>query len=177
MVNANLIAVGQLGRTHGLKGELKLLPDEAYQEAVLEADALFVSVKGTPVPHFVEYIRGEGTPIIKFEDIDDIDSARSLQGAQLLLTEHQAGEAVLTEEQQFAALFTALTGFSVVDTYTGLVGTIESVEEMPSQWMAIVRKKPGTRQIFIPLHPGLIKDIDEQKQILYMNLPDGLIEL
>jgi 16S rRNA processing protein RimM len=176
MVHANLVAVGQLGRTHGLKGEFKLLPEEAFQEVVLEADTLFVSVKGTPVPHFVEYIRGEGTPIIKFEDIDDIDSARSLQGAQLLLPEDQAGEAAISEEQQFAALFTALTGFSVVDVHTGLVGRIESVEEMPSQWMAVVRKS-GARQIFIPLHPGLIKDIDEKKQILYMNLPEGLIDL
>ena len=74
MVHTHLVAVGQLGRTHGLKGELKLLPEEAFQEVVLDADMLFVSVKGSPIPHFVEYIRGEGTPIIKFEDIDDIDT-------------------------------------------------------------------------------------------------------
>lgn len=176
MVHTHLVAVGQLGRTHGLKGELKLLPEEAFQEVVLDADMLFVSVKGSPIPHFVEYIRGEGTPIIKFEDIDDIDSARGLQGAQLLLPEEQAGEAVISEEQQFAALFTALTGFSVVDAHTGPVGQIVAVEEMPSQWMAVVQKLDA-RQIFIPLHPGLIEDIDEEKQVLYMNLPAGLADL
>lgn len=176
MLNTNMVTVAQLGRTHGLKGELKLLPEEAYWDVVLEAETLFVSVKGTYVPHFVEYIRGEGTPIIKFEDIDDVDSARSFQGAQLLLPEDQAGEAALSEEQQFTALFEALTGFAVVDTFSGPVGQIEAVEEMPSQWMAIVRR-PNSRQVFIPLHPGLIENIDEEKQMLFMNLPEGLIDL
>lgn len=82
---ANLISIGRLGRTHGLKGELKVVVEEAFEDAFFEAQAVFVEVRGTAIPHFIEYVRGGGAPIVKFEDVDTIEQAKLLQNLPLLM--------------------------------------------------------------------------------------------
>ena len=42
----NYVQIGTLGKTHGLKGELKFKIEEEYIDDFNEVDVLFIQVKG-----------------------------------------------------------------------------------------------------------------------------------
>ncbi|MEO0779705.1 MAG: 16S rRNA processing protein RimM, partial [Bacteroidota bacterium] len=66
-------------------------------------------------------------------------------------------------------------GFLLTDVQTGPVGTIVEILEYPQQEMAVVRQE--AREWLIPLHAGLIHELDEAERVLRMDLPEGLLDL
>ena len=55
------------------------------------------------------------------------------------------------------------------------MGIIEAIELMPQQviaWVVVNQKK-----IAIPLAEGLIQEVDDLKKKIYMDLPEGILEL
>lgn len=175
MTPTNLIAIGQLGRTHGLKGEIKAAIEEKYEEDFLEAEVVFIDIRGAAIPHFIESARGGAALIVKFEDVDDVENARLLQGCKVLVDPDKLQHAAPSEAEQWAGLYKQLEGYHIIDVHTGPVGLIHEVTEMPGQWMAILRS--DTSEQLIPLHPALIQAIDEKQKTLTMNLPEGLLDL
>jgi 16S rRNA processing protein RimM len=61
-------------------------------------------------------------------------------------------------------------GFSV-ETQQGNLGTVDNVDDSTANTLLIVGDK------LIPINESLIDDIDHDKRILYMNLPEGLLDL
>lgn len=175
MTPNNLIAIGQLGRAHGLKGEIKATIEDKYEDDFLEAEAVFVDIRGKAIPHFIQSARGGGALIVKFEDVDDVEGAKLLQGAKILMSTDHFKHAAPSEAEKWVGLYTQFEGFTIYDVHTGLVGVIGEVTEMPGQWMAIINTEQA--ELLIPLHPGLIESIDESRKILHMNLPEGLLDL
>ena len=71
---------GTLAKVHGPKGELRFLPD--YQLTLKEW--VFLSIKGKPVPFFIESVKGsDDAPIIKLRYIEDTFEAEKFVKAGL----------------------------------------------------------------------------------------------
>jgi 16S rRNA processing protein RimM len=75
----DLVEIGWTGKAHGLKGEIKLRIASHFEDDLLEAKSLLIG--DPPVPYFVEYFRGGGAIIAKFENLD--------QREQLVLLSNQ----------------------------------------------------------------------------------------
>lgn len=169
------IQIGYTQKTHGLKGELKLTIEEPYLEDFLKNERLFVEVKGTKIPYFIENVRGAGAFILKLEDVDDKDAAYGLQSRPVFLREQD----LIPETQRELTIDTEtleyqyLTGYVIEDANGGIVGEIEEVLDMPQQEMAFLKYKG--KDVLIPLNTHFIVRVDESAKRVVMNLPEGLL--
>ncbi len=168
------IQIGNVRKTHGVSGELKYTVDDEYWEDFLEADVLFVDVRGRKTPYFVEGIKTGSLPLMKFEDIDSREEAGIIANKALFMRSSDLEERT-TEEVDVADMFDLLPGYLIVEAEAGEVGAIKEVLEFPQQIMAVVDYKE--KEILIPLNDVFIQNIDQQKQVIGMKLPEGLLEL
>lgn len=167
------VSVGHTGKPHGIQGALKLVVKERYERDVLQANVLFVEVKGKPLPFFVEDLSIGNAWIVKFEDINTPESAAGLSGKGLLL---RSQDLLPSENDPDAEPDYALyIGYELVDAELGPIGLIEDVYDLGAQSLAGVRYQG--REILVPLHRELVRAIHDDVKELVMNLPKGLLEL
>jgi 16S rRNA processing protein RimM len=154
--------VGSILKTKGLKGEMQLYVDFDELEDI-EFDAIFVEIGGKLAPFFVESIKyGNGTQAYLYlEDVDTVEKASALVRKDIYLPN------TLT-------LFD-LEGFTVIDEHEGELGIITEINEYPQQLVASVTYK-GVEVLF-PLNEDIITGIDVVKEILSVDLPEGLLEI
>lgn len=170
------IEIGTTKKPFGVHGDLKVDVAEAFLEDFLQAKILFISVKGKPVPYFVEEIKVKGAPLVKFEEVDNKEVAGKIGGSKLYLRSQD----VIPEEQrqlvvEEALEFGRLVKYKIVEEQLGEIGIIEEVVEFPQQEMAVVRYKK--KEVLIPLNDSLIVSLDQEQRILTMKLPEGLLEI
>jgi 16S rRNA processing protein RimM len=165
------IKIGFVGKTHGLKGELKLSVEEDFIEAFNDTDAVFVEVRGQKTPFFIEGTRSPDSPIIKFEEIDTKEAALPLQHKAIYLK----ADAVTIVPTETVLQYGDCVGFVIVDAHLGALGEILSIEEFPQQEMAILNY--NDRETFIPLNSFFIKNIDTENRQIAVDLPEGLLDL
>lgn len=167
----NFISIGQLGKPYGTKGALRAKVDNKFLPSLLSADAIFTPVSGKPAPYFVEEILSEEPPILKLEEVDSKEHARALSGQELLLRE---SDLALAEEEE-PEEYNAMLGYTVHEEEAGAIGPIEAVIELPEQIMAVVAYEG--REILIPINEHFLRSFDPDKKVVYMRLPDGLLDL
>lgn len=167
------VQIGRLKKTYGLNGELKSFIEERFWEDLLEADVLFVELKGQKIPFFIEEIKEGGDILLKFEEVEDRDAATELSGKPLFMRISDLSEQ--NASLSFEDRLPGLVGFTIV-TEEGLeVGPVAELIEMPMQVLALVEK--NDEEIMIPLVEDFIVDIIEEEKIIIMSLPEGLLEL
>lgn len=167
------VPVGRLGKVHGLGGFLRVkLEVQSYWDDVLQAGVLFVGDEQAPLPYFIAEVREEPTWLVQFEDIPNREAAEALAGEVIYLRESDLSAIA---EPTAESTFVYMTGYTIDDVQTGRVGVIEDVVEYPQQWMAILMLEQG--QVLVPLHEDLIEDIDAERRVVRMNLPEGLLDL
>jgi 16S rRNA processing protein RimM len=165
------VYVGYVSRTRGLKGELQLYFEwELYEE--LSYKTLFFKINGGLVPFFVDRFKllNNRTGFFFFEDIDHIDIAQKLVGKEVYIS---SGD--IPEQDEEAFLLKDLIGFEVTDGKSGNLGRILKIDAYPQQDIATVAFEG--KELLFPLNDDFIERIDEEEQILYVNLPEGLVSI
>ena len=171
----NIDACYQLGyivRTHGVKGQVVAFFDVDYPEDYEELESVFLQLNGKLVPFFINAldIQPNGRIILKFEDVDSIVEAEKLKNIPLYLPLDQLPE---LDEDQF--YFHEVIGYSVVDEQLGELGTIREIYEMPYQDLMAMDYQ-GV-EVLIPVQDELILRADKTARKLYVNLPEGLVDI
>lgn len=177
MTENQYIGIGYTKKTHGLKGELKLIVEDRYLEDFLKNERIFVDVKGTKVPFFITNVRGKGEMILKLEDVDSLDVAYGLQSREIFLREKDLvpdHERELEIEEETLE-YEHLTGFLLTDKNLGEIGTIEEVLEMPQQEMALLKYKG--REVLVPLNERFVVTVDDKTKTVHTDLPEGLLDM
>ncbi|MEM6830746.1 MAG: hypothetical protein AAF551_09530 [Bacteroidota bacterium] len=78
--------LGEVIKTHGLKGEVSIRLDADYPEEYKELESVFLKQEGKLVPFFIDTFHIQASnALVKFEDIDSIDQARELVKCSLFL--------------------------------------------------------------------------------------------
>lgn len=165
-----VIKIGKVTKTHGVSGELSCtFINSIFGED--DAPYLIADIDGIYVPFFIEEYRfkSDVTALIKFEDIDDTDSAKLLLGRELYfpmkyITESDPlnyGEGIL--------------GYKIYSAGK-LVGTIEGVDDSTVNILFSVITESG-EEVLIPAVDDLVESIDDEKREIQMNLPEGLLDI
>ncbi len=163
--------IGYVTKTKGLKGEVQVYFEfEDYK--LLDLDVLFADMNGKMVPFFVgtHKLYPNQTGLFYFDDIDHIDKAQALVKKKIYLPLSKMPE---RDEEDFT--YNDLKGFTVIDETHGELGEIIAVNEYPQQFVATVLFKE--KEILFPLNEDLIVEIDDEKKILSVDLPEGLLDL
>ncbi len=165
------ITVGKLNKSFGTKGQIRVDADSAFKSDLIKSDVWFVEKSGTVIPYFVESLDDNAHFLVKFEDIDAPELAKKITGSILKLRKSDISIKDHIEENELDKLL----GFSIQSKSGDTVGKIQSIEEYPQQLMAIVTDD-AERRFLIPLASEFMIDLDIEKSILIMSLPEGLIE-
>ena len=76
-------------------------------------------------------------------------------------------------EQQF--YYHDIVGFKVLDDNLGRIGVVKTVQEMQTTDMFVVDVE--SVDVMIPIQEPIYKEIDKTKQTVYVNLPDGYLDV
>ncbi|MBQ8454849.1 MAG: 16S rRNA processing protein RimM [Bacteroidaceae bacterium] len=160
--------IGQIGRTHGVKGEVTFqFTDDVWDRA--EAPYLFLRVEGLLVPFFLEEyrFRSDTTALLKFLDYDTANDVQMLVGCEVFFPHSLTPEA--SDDDEYTWRY--FTGFELFDEKAGRIGTIDFVDETTQNVLFQVGKR------YIPAAEDWITDINHKERTISMTLPEGLLDL
>jgi 16S rRNA processing protein RimM len=163
--------IGSVLKTKGLKGEMQLYVDFDNLENI-DFNALFIEIGGKLAPFFVESVKynQKNSAYLYLEDVETIEKAAPLVKKDIYLPNK-------LKPKKKKAEFTLrdLIDFTAVDENEGELGKITAIHEYPQQLIAAVTYK-GCEVLF-PLNEEIIVAIDVVKEILTVDLPEGLLEI
>lgn len=167
--------LGYLIKTHGLRGFVVAHFDVDDATAYQKLKTVYLALAATPnklVAHEVEKVQPQaaGRVLLKLRGIDRIEEAELLRGARLHLPLTQLP--TLDDDQFY---FHDVIGFTVVDENLGELGLVENFYELPQQDMLAMRYQG--QEVLIPVVDELVSHADMQKKQIYVNLPEGLLDI
>lgn len=171
MSYASFVEVGFIQRTHGIKGELQVAWNDTLNLTQENIESVFVEIDGIPIPFFITSLRQktEESAIVKFDDVDDIQSADELVGCKLMLPSD-----LIPEDDDIE--LKDLVGYTVTSTLGQTVGIIEDYEEFNLNSIYYI-KTPEGKEVIIPATDDLIVEFDVDTKTVLMEIPEGLLDL
>ncbi len=171
-----LVLVGRILGPHGIGGHVKVVPEVGF-ESVLEhavvwsigfdADSVSVQRAEERTPH----ISARGTSVIaRLEGITTRTAAERLRGASVFLPHEQVAGLVAPAEKTFDP-----AGYNVATTDGESIGVAVEFVRMPAHDLMIVQR-PGGEEAMIPWVRDFVLGVDEERRVILMDIPDGLIE-
>lgn len=162
--------IGTIIKTRGLKGELQMFVDfEQLQD--INFTAVFFDIAGKLVPYFVQAVKYQkNTTWLFLEDVDTIEKASKLVKKDVYLSNKLKPK---KKKNQFT--LKDLKGFIAIDETEGELGEILEVQELPHQYIATVYYQ--NKEVLFPLNETTIKGIDLDGGEVYVDLPEGLLDI
>lgn len=158
------LEAGQIVNTHGIKGEVKIVPWCDTPEFLCGFDVLYIGEK----PVEVEAIRvHKGNVLAKLAGIDDIDAAAALKNKTVSI---DRSDVELPEGRHFIA---DLIGLEVRDADTGAVlGAIEDVLTLPANEVYVV--KGGRTEYMIPAVDEFLAETNVDGGYIRVHMIEGM---
>ena len=160
--------IGKIGKPHGVSGEVTLrFTDDVFDR--VDADYLVLMVDGILVPFFMEEyrFRSDEVALVKFEDIDSVELASELTGCEVFFPRE------LADDDEGELTWSQIVGYDIVDADSHkLIGRIASVDETTIN--VLLELDDGT---LIPAAEEFIIDIDHKERKMFMQLPEGLVNI
>lgn len=172
MISENeIFPIGQIVKPHGVNGELSFtFTTDVFDE---EKTAFFIlEVNGIYVPFFIESYRfkSNSTGLLKLEDINNEIQAKALSGTTIYLPKTYLDKVESTDVE-----LDYFVGFEIVDANAGSIGAITEVDQTTENALFVIGY--GEDEMLIPIGEDYIVEIDHDNKVLYVSLPDGLLEL
>lgn len=169
--NKELVEIAQVAKTYGLNGHLSLKFDNSFSDDLLDEEIpVFLLIEGIPVPFFVEdYKNSGGYVATKFRYIDGAETAEKYVGCKVLVFADDVQDDEEYDEEM------DLIGYKVFDAQHGYVGEIVDFNLIPGN--PVFETDFNGKTIIIPYTEEIVVDINDDKQEVYINAPEGLIEL
>ena len=113
--------------------------------------------------------------MVLFEEVESREKAAKLVSRPVYLRPAD----ILPPEEKEASLETANSpqylNYQIEEKDLGPIGPIVRIEEFPQQEMAFVEYQG--REVMIPLHPSFVVEEDQEKKVLVLALPEGMLEI
>jgi 16S rRNA processing protein RimM len=168
---AEYFKIGKLIAVHGLKGELVLRHVLGKKTSLKGLQAIFIEEnKNSFLPWFIQStrIKNEEEVYLKLESIDTRESAVKLSQKNVWLPEGDFKKMVAKSAP------INFLGYEVMNEKKSL-GKVLEVIEQPHQ--VLCRLDINHKEVLIPLNEGTLQKIDHKKKEIYVQLPEGLLEV
>jgi 16S rRNA processing protein RimM len=159
------LEIGRIVNTHGVRGELKVLPTCDGAEFVCSFDSFLLDGRSVRAlskrPH-------NGCALLTLEGVDTMEKAEALRGKILSV---RRGDAHLEPGRWFNG---ELVGLSAVDEATGsVIGKVESVLAYPASNVLDIR---GERHYLVPAVGEFIKSVDVDGGTITLRMLEGMAD-
>ncbi|MBV8254152.1 MAG: 16S rRNA processing protein RimM [Chitinophaga sp.] len=169
---SNYFSIGKLLSAHGLQGEILVKHSLGKRSALKGVEAVFLEErKNSFIPYFIKEVKVKNIDhlYLKLDGIDTKEAAQKLLPGQIYLQEADF------KEQTASSAPLALLGYTVEDAHHGTLGQIEEVIEMPMQ--VLVKVQISGKEALLPINEQSLVKMDKKNQVVYVDLPEGLVEL
>ncbi|MDG1661738.1 MAG: ribosome maturation factor RimM [Winogradskyella sp.] len=164
--------LGKIVKKYSFKGELLAKLDTDEPELYENLDAIFIDLRGNLVPFFVESSQLHKSDLLRlnFEDVDSEADADALLKCDLYLPLD-----LLPKLEGNKFYFHEVIGFKITDENFGEVGIIKRVNDSTAQ--ALFEIDRNSIEILIPMNDEFIVNVDRKNKTVFVNTPEGLIDL
>lgn len=167
-----LLEVGKIVNTHGLRGEVKVVPWTDYPEVFEDIEYVYIKRRNESERLNIKGIKYQkNNLIIKFEEIKDIDEAQKYKNQVIYAEREMLGE--LPEGVYYIA---DLIGLEVVTDEGEKIGVIADVFNTGSNDIYDV-KREGKKNLLLPVIDEVVLSIDIDSKKVTVHMMEGLDEL
>lgn len=165
------ILLGRITKISGFEGAVAIKLEKSFIDNIPEMESVFLEVEGRPVPFFISGMEYSGADILKlrFEGYNTSEKISEFTGCRVFLTSVSNTENRKEDNPN-------LIGYRVFVQEEKVLGSISKVLPNSGQWLINVVSLNG-KNILIPFHEDFIISIDKKKQIIVMDIPEGLIDI
>ena len=162
------LEVGKIINTHGLRGDVKVVPWTDYPEDFEEIPCVYVKTrKGEEKLTVLNVKYQKNNLIVKFKEIADINEAERYKGLVIRADREDLGE--LEEGVYYIA---DLIGLEVYDE-NGKVGIIADVFNTGANDIYDI-KREGKKNLLLPVIDEAVKEIDMENKRVLVHIMEGL---
>lgn len=165
----DLLEVGKIINTHGLRGEVKVIPWTDTPDVFEDLETLYLKNNDVLTISSVKYQKNN--LIVKFKELGDINEAEKLKN-QVLYAERSA----LGELPEGVYYIADLIGLSVRKETGEEVGKIKDVLQTGANDIYVVARE-GAKDLLVPVIPNVVLSVDIDGGEVTVSLPDGLEDL
>ena len=168
----DLLQVGIITSTHGVRGEVKVYPTtddpkrfRRLKEVVLDTDREKLNLEIEGVKFFKQFV------ILKFKGLDNINDIEKYRQKSLYVTRKNAVR--LQRDEYFIA---DLIGLKVQDEDGTELGTVKDVIETGANDVYEVEMADG-RSLLLPAIKQCILNVDVENGMMQVHVLEGLLDL
>lgn len=163
-MKSEFLETGEIVNTHGVKGEVKIMPWADSPGFLCQFDTLYLDGKAVKILSS----RVHKTSVLcTLEGVDTVEKAMKLKGKVVSLRRDQIQ---LPEGYHFLV---DLVGLRVIDTASGEeLGTVAEVLTLPAHNVYVVRGKG--KEYMIPAVPAFIVETNEDSGYIKVNVIEGM---
>ena len=166
----DLLKVGVITTTHGVRGEVKVYPTTDEPERFLELDYVLLDTGRELRKLEIKNVKFfKNLVILKFKGVDNINDIEKYKGRDLWIPREEGQE--LEEDEYYIA---DLLGMSVVLEDGQEFGTLKDVMETGANDVYIIDSAEHG-EVLLPAIKECILDVDLEMNVMTIHLMKGLI--
>lgn len=160
-MNEHLLPTGQIVNTHGLRGDVKVMPWADDPSDLLEFDRFFIDGTQYQVEHSSQQ---KNMILLKLQGVDSIDDAMKLRNRELCISREDV-------ELEDGVVFVAdLIGLPVMADGRK-IGKITEVMTLPGNDVYVVK---GEHEYLIPAVREYVEPLDLSTGAVFVHLIEGM---
>lgn len=167
----DLLQVGIISSTHGIRGEVKVFPTtddvnrfKKLKEIILDTGKEQLNLEIEGVKFFKQFA------ILKFKGIDNINEVEKYKGRNLFVTRQNAVK--LKKDEYFIA---DLQGLSVKNEDGEVIGVLQDVMETGANDVYIIQLEDG-KELLLPAIKQCILEINIEEGFVKIHILEGLLD-
>ena len=170
-----LVTVGRIVKAHGIRGEVKVVPETDDPERFLDFESVLIGPEpGKARKYTIKGIRFQPsskgiTVLASFDEVKTRNDADALVKSRLYVSE---GALQLEDDEYFLH---DLIGCTVVDVGGEHIGVVKDVLEMPAHFIYLVSRN-GKPDAMIPAVDAFIEEVDLEARRITITSIEGLID-
>lgn len=166
----DMLQVGVITQTHGVRGEVKVFPTtddvnrfKKLKQVILDTGKETMPLEIQSVKFFKQFV------ILKFKGIDNINDIEKYKRRSLYVTREHA--VALEEDEYFIA---DMIGMEVCTEDGNIFGTLKDVIETGANDVYVIENAEHG-EVLVPAIKECIRSVDIEKGQMMIHLMDGLI--
>lgn len=165
----NLLEIGKIVNTHGLRGEVKVVPWTDSPDDFLNLDCVYIKNKTEYEKLTISGVKFQkNNVIVKFKEYNDINEILKYKNTILYAHRDDLGE--LPEGVYYIVDLIGLDVYTEVDEY---IGKISDVFNAGASDIYEV-KREGKKNLLLPVIDEVVKNVDIKGGRVTVNIMEGL---
>ena len=172
MFKEDCFFLGTIVKKYSFRGELLIKLDTDSPKSYLNLDTVLIDESIGLVPYFITQTKLHKSRLlrVKFEGVNSESKAGELINKNLFLPLDK-----LPKLKGTKFYYHEIKEFIAIDQFEKKIGIIKSVNDSGPQAMFVINNN-GT-EILIPVHDNFIRKLDRTDKKIYLNIPDGLLDI